>query len=581
MTTTLITGAASGLGRALALEIAAPGVTLHLGDRNGDGVEQTAILCRGKGATVFARSQDVTDNTTMASWIGGCGRLDMVIGCAGVQFTSLFGAAESAAETRATIDINLIGAINTALPALDIMAAQPAGRDGRRGQIALLASLGCFVAVPGASTYCASKAAVDSWVVGRAALARRQGVWMTSICPGYIRTPLTSINDFTMPGLMEADYAARTIVRRLRKAPVRLAFPWRMVLAAKFGGLLPAGFPARMLARNYARAHRLPDAGQNTRPQCPVRTGVAVVTGASGGIGRWIARGLAEAGCHVVMVGRNGDRLKAAEGWIRQSVPGARTEAMVVDLASLAQTRALGQSLRQRHPAIEILVNNAGVFLHRREVTAEGHEKVLAVNHLAPFVLTNELLPALAAAGRGRVVTIGSSTSDRATLDPDNLELARGWNMVSAYRRSKLAQMMTTFELSERSSALGVTANVVHPGAVATGLVRAGGPIGIAWRLMAPFLLTEQQGAETPLFVALAAELDGVSGRYFKRRTIVTPNPRAMDAELRRRVWDETARLAGDGIHHAALHHGLGESLSAGGVEQGCVDQLADRVRGQ
>jgi short-subunit dehydrogenase len=122
-----------------------------------------------------------------------------------------------------------------------------------RGQIALIASMGAFVSVPGACAYTASKAAVDNWAVGRSALARRQGIYLTSICPGYVRTPMSALNGYPMHGLMEPCDAARRIAVRLEGRPVRIAFPWRMMVAARFGGLLPAGFPARMLARNFAR----------------------------------------------------------------------------------------------------------------------------------------------------------------------------------------------------------------------------------------------------------------------------------------------------------------------------------------
>jgi NAD(P)-dependent dehydrogenase (short-subunit alcohol dehydrogenase family) len=249
----LVTGAASGIGRSLALACAAPGHTLNLCDLNAAGLAETAAQCRAAGATVLDRVLDVSDAPAMQAWIQGCGRLDLVLGCAGVQFTSLVGDAETPAQVRRTFDVNLIGALNTALPALETMAAQPLNAEGVRGRIALLASLGAFVSVPGASAYSASKAAVDNWTVGRAALARRQGIYLTSICPGYVRTPLSAMNGYPMHGLMEPEEAARIILKRLSTAPVRLGFPWRMVAAAKFGGLLPAGFPARMLARNHAR----------------------------------------------------------------------------------------------------------------------------------------------------------------------------------------------------------------------------------------------------------------------------------------------------------------------------------------
>ncbi len=274
---------------------------------------------------------------------------------------------------------------------------------------------------------------------------------------------------------------------------------------------------------------------------------VAVVTGASGGIGRWIALGLARAGLHVVLVCRDGARGAAVCDWIAGQLQGAATTLMLADLSSLAETRALAHHLAARFGAISVLVANAGVFSARREVTEEGHELVLAVNHLSPFVLIGTLAEALAAGAPSRVVVVGSSTSDRARIDPDDLELTQGWGMVRAYGQSKLAVMMTGFEWARRLGERGVCVNVVHPGTVATGLVRTPGVIGLAWRLMAPWVRTAEQGAETPLRVALSPALAGVTGGYFKDGRQVAPNPRALDAAARARVWEATERAIAPG----------------------------------
>ena len=270
---------------------------------------------------------------------------------------------------------------------------------------------------------------------------------------------------------------------------------------------------------------------------------VSVVTGATGGIGQWIALGLAKAGHHVVVVGRDRVRGEATLAWIAAKAPGARTELMLADLSSMAETRALGARIVARHPRLAVLVANAGVFRAKREVTAEGHEMVLAVNHLSPFVLIGALREALMAGAPSRVVVVGSSTSDSARIDPDCLELERGWGMVRAYGQSKLAVMMAAFEWARRLEASGVAVNVVHPGTVATGLVRTPGVIGLAWRLMAPWVRSEEQGAETPLHVALADEVAGVTGAYFKDRRVVEANRAARDRALVARVWAATERL--------------------------------------
>ncbi len=270
---------------------------------------------------------------------------------------------------------------------------------------------------------------------------------------------------------------------------------------------------------------------------------VALVTGASGGIGPWIALGLARAGMHVVLAGRDAARVEAARAWVQGQVAGAAPEGEVADLSSLAAARGLGERVAARHGAVAVLVNNAGVFRHRREVTEEGREVVLAVNHLAPFVLTRVLMPALSAVGGARVVNVGSSASDRAGIDPEDLELVRGWGLVRAYGRSKLAMMMAGFEWAERVP--GVVSVVVHPGGVRTGIVRAGGIVQLGWRALSPFLLTPEQGAAVVLHAALSGEGAAFGGRYVKARGVVAPNRRALDAGLRARVWAATERLAG------------------------------------
>ena len=275
---------------------------------------------------------------------------------------------------------------------------------------------------------------------------------------------------------------------------------------------------------------------------------VSVVTGATGGIGRWIALGLARAGHQVVAVGRDQARGEALLAWVANAVPGARIELMLADLALLAAAQALADRIMQRYPAVATLVNNAGVFCTAREETAEGHERVIATNHLSPFVLTRSLLPALREGGRvggARIVNVGSSTADRATIDPADLEGRRRWGMVRAYGQSKLALTIATLGWAKRLAGTGVVANIVHPGTVATGLVRAPGAIGLVWRAMAPFVLTAEQGAATPLHVALAGSFATVSGAYVKQRRVVPPNARALRPALQEQVWQATEQLVG------------------------------------
>ena len=272
-------------------------------------------------------------------------------------------------------------------------------------------------------------------------------------------------------------------------------------------------------------------------------TRTAVLTGATSGIGRWIASGLAQAGYTLTLIARDENRAAAAMAWVKSRTPGAVVDIRIADLSSLDETRATAAMILRGTPRLDLLVNNAGVLCAKRQVTAEGHERTLATNLLSPLALTEALLPALKAAAPSRIVMVGSSSSDRARIDPDNLELEGGWSMVRAYAQSKLALLMTSRALAQRLAGSGVTVNVVHPGLVATDIVRQGGVVGLAWKVMAPFSLTPEQGAETPLYASLSPEMAGKTGLYLKRRRPAAPNPLVENAALAARVMAATARL--------------------------------------
>jgi short-subunit dehydrogenase len=250
----LITGASSGIGRALAVACAAPEVALHLSGRDAARLEDAATACRARGAEVRTAVLDVRDAPAMAAWIAAVGRLDLVIANAGTSAGTLDGSPESAAQVRAIFAINLDGMLNTVLPALAIMTAQPPDTGGLRGRIAVVASVAAFVASPSSPAYCASKAAADSWTVAAAASAQRRGVQMTSVCPGFIRTAMTAGNPFPMPGLMDADRAAHIILRGIAAGRRRIAFPWWMAAFARLGGLLPPRLVAATMARVPGKA---------------------------------------------------------------------------------------------------------------------------------------------------------------------------------------------------------------------------------------------------------------------------------------------------------------------------------------
>jgi short-subunit dehydrogenase len=237
--TALITGASSGIGAALSEALAQPGVTLHLSGRDAARLETVADACRRRGAVANASVLDVRDVDAMAVWVRDAGSLDLVVANAGVSGRSRDGGPENAEYTRAIFDINLDGVLNTVLPAMAVMQGQPPGADGIRGRIAAVASIAAFMAAPDSAAYCASKAAVHGWMLASAPEARKRGIMLTSICPGFIRTAMTAGYQFPMPGLMNAERAADIILRGVAAGRVRIVFPWWMGLAARFAGLLP------------------------------------------------------------------------------------------------------------------------------------------------------------------------------------------------------------------------------------------------------------------------------------------------------------------------------------------------------
>ncbi len=249
MRSVLITGASSGIGRALALACAGPGVVLHLSGRDGGRLAAVADACRERGAEVRPRVLDVSRAAEMAEWIEGAGRLDLVVANAGISAGTGDGVAETPEQVRAIFAANLEGALNTIIPAIRVMEGQAADVKGVRGRIAAIASIAAFVAAPGAPSYCASKAALDGWVTATAATARARGVVLVSVCPGYIRTAMTAGNRFPMPGLMEADRAAAIILRGVAAGRRRVVFPWWLGLAARLVGRLPPRLSAALLSR--------------------------------------------------------------------------------------------------------------------------------------------------------------------------------------------------------------------------------------------------------------------------------------------------------------------------------------------
>jgi NAD(P)-dependent dehydrogenase (short-subunit alcohol dehydrogenase family) len=249
------------------------------------------------------------------------------------------------------------------------------------------------------------------------------------------------------------------------------------------------------------------------------------------------------AGAEVIIAGRSPERLAQSAAWLAQQSgrPAPRTEQ--ADFASLRAVRDLATTLSMRRDRLDLLVNNAGLITRTRELSRDGYEMIIAVNHLAPFLLTRRLLPMLRRAPKARIVTVASTAHRRGQIAWNDLMLERGWSPMRAYAQSKLANILFTLELARRLTGSGITANAVHPGVVGTGFGAVGGGLGLIWTLIKPFLLSSEQGARTTLHVATAPGLDGVSGGYFANSQPETPRAQARDREAAERLWVESERL--------------------------------------
>jgi NAD(P)-dependent dehydrogenase (short-subunit alcohol dehydrogenase family) len=272
---------------------------------------------------------------------------------------------------------------------------------------------------------------------------------------------------------------------------------------------------------------------------------VAVVTGASSGIGLHTALGLARAGMRVVMIGRDGARTEQARRWVTERSGSDRVDMALADFSRLAEVRRLADELLAGHDRLDVLINNAGLLSPHYRLSADGFELTFAVNHLAPFLLTALLLDRLKASAPARIITVASEAHRRNRLDVAHITRPPDWTMMRAYGRSKLCNVLFTRGLASRLEPDQVVATCLHPGMVATAIGQRGGLVELGWRLAKPFMISPEGGAETPVFLATVPDPKQFHGGYVIRKTLAQPDPAALDSDLARRLWDESARLVG------------------------------------
>ncbi len=271
-----------------------------------------------------------------------------------------------------------------------------------------------------------------------------------------------------------------------------------------------------------------------------------LVTGSTSGIGRATALGLARMGADVAITGRDRDRTEDAARELR-AAGGGQVDVFVADLSAQSEVRRLADEALERLPRIDVLVNNVGGYWHSRHVTADGLERTFAVNHLAPFLLTNLLLARLKQNAPARVVTVSSNAHRLGRMDFDDLEGARSYSGSRAYDQSKLANVLFTYELARRLGRTSVTANALHPGAVSTSF-GAEDPATIQRVIVPfvrPFMKSAARGALTTIHLASDPGLRAVTGRYFVKSKPKKSSKRSYDEADAARLWQVSADLVG------------------------------------
>jgi NAD(P)-dependent dehydrogenase (short-subunit alcohol dehydrogenase family) len=274
---------------------------------------------------------------------------------------------------------------------------------------------------------------------------------------------------------------------------------------------------------------------------------IVLVTGATSGIGFSTAQEIARMGAEVIVHGRTQEKCLSTIRRIQVETGSQKLGYLVADLSSQAQIRAAAKIFYEGHKHLDVLVNNAGAFFLFRRLSVDGIEMTFAVNHLAYFLFTNLLLEALKAGSSARVVNVSSGSHLSEHLDFNDLQLKRFYRPMQAYGRSKLANILFTYELARRLEGTHITVNALTPGMVATDI----------WKKVAPWLnplinpVMERigqpplQGAQTSIYLAMSAEVEGVSGRYFAHEHEVRSSPESYDQEAARRLWQISLQMVG------------------------------------
>lgn len=276
---------------------------------------------------------------------------------------------------------------------------------------------------------------------------------------------------------------------------------------------------------------------------------IALVTGATAGIGLETARGIAKTGATVVIVGRDVAKCEKVVTELQTSTSSDKIEYLVADLFSLDAIRHLADDFKSRYSRLDVLVNNAGAIFDKRETTVDGFEKTFALNHLSYFLLTNLLLDVLKQSQPSRIVSVSSVAHTFASkIDFDDLQFERKrYSGMGAYAQSKLMNVLFTYQLARRLTGTNVAANCLHPGGVASNFADNTGGIlkAAAWLFKNTFAITPAKGAETSIYLATSTEVETITGKYFDNKREKESSKISYDVETQKRLWEASEQAVG------------------------------------
>jgi retinol dehydrogenase 12 len=269
-----------------------------------------------------------------------------------------------------------------------------------------------------------------------------------------------------------------------------------------------------------------------------------IVTGGTNGIGLVTARELARLGAQVTIISRSPEKCAAIVEKIKKETGSANVEFIAADLSVMSEIRQAAYEFKKRHTRLHVLVNNAGAYFSSRQVTKDGYEMTFALNHLGYFLLTQLLLDTLKASAPARIINVSSEAHRGAKLDFNDLQNEKKFSGFGVYGQSKLANLLFTYELSQRLKDVNVTVNAVHPGFVASGFAKNNGGIySIGMNILSLFARKPDKGAATNIYLASSPEVEGITGKYFVDSKAVESSKESNDLSAQKQLWDTSLEL--------------------------------------